>query len=1190
MAANRVPDDSPEEQKIEAALRKGFSQGKGMPPDSVLLRLRTRAGFPSQVTLPDPAIDHGPIVEATPNAGRCGRYQVVGAIAEGGIGLIYQGRDVDLGREVAIKVLRERHRGNDEVLQRFVEEAQIGGQLQHPGIVPVYELGLQGDDQPFFAMKLVRGQTLAALLERRCDPADNRRRFLTIFEQVCQTVAYAHARGVVHRDLKPANVMIGSFGEVQVVDWGLAKVLGRGGIADERRAARRASEPARVDTVRTREGSAHSTVGSVMGTAAYMPPEQARGEVEQLDERSDVFALGAILCEVLTGAPPYVASAGEELLELAASHAIGPCLERLSACGVESELIELVRQCLHGQAAARPRDASLVAARVTAHLGAVEERARAAELEAAEARVRADDEHKARRLTLGLAVAVLAVVAVAGGSWLWLRSAQEARASATDARVQAAMQATAQRRGRAEAMASGAASVALWRDAEAAAEKAQALAADPDTGWELRAQAAQLHEEVAGAATAAAAALQAAERRQELLQQLEAVRLPSYENIDAPDWRQREGVRRDAGYAAAFRGYGVDIDASPIEAAAKVLAGDAQEELAAALDSWAMERRRVRPDASDAWHRLFALADAVDGEDPWRDALRAALAGEKDDLAALRRLAAAPDLGERPPVCANLLGTALGNAGDLAAATAVFNTGRQHHPGDFTLQVNSAQAFELAEPRRWADAARCHQAALALRPGEPQVRYQLAIALACAGNHDEAEVELRKVLQLRPDGRRAHHNLGVVLLRRGELEPAAEAFRAALALAPDGVPHDPEELRDQADTWLRLHRVLIRLGKTEDALAALREVILRSPEHGDYRVWLSVLLHESGQWDEAAVVLNQLAGIDPVRAARARVGMYLKRGDHAAAFAATRELVQLVPDDAAAQSDLVAGAVEAGDLELALAAAERAVALDPKNAEAHYNLGSVHLESGHLEPAIHAYAEAIRLQPDYAKAHCNLGHALRRTGRYRESLRALQRGHELGSVRGDWLYPSADWVRQAERLAALEQHVADALAEVRGEVPGEDWIASAELACDRQLFATGVRLYAKAFAADPGLVAAIRGGHGEAAARAAARALLGTGEDAVAVEAQGRAHLRSRACAWLQTTLDAWRTGLASGDVTAGEVVETLERWQTDGDFAGLRAAGAGASPAAEGAAPDRSLWTEVEALRQEARTHRGGS
>src|SRR5262249_35026853 len=151
--------------------------------------------------------------------------------------------------------LLETHKEKPELVKRFVEEAQIGGQLQHPGVVPVYELGSFADDRPFFTMKLVKGRTLAELLRPRSAPADTLPRLLSIFESVRHTLAYAHARGVIHRDLKPSNVMVGAFGEVQVMDWGLAKVLPQGGVAaDEREKTPKPEVP--VSVIRTaRSGS-----------------------------------------------------------------------------------------------------------------------------------------------------------------------------------------------------------------------------------------------------------------------------------------------------------------------------------------------------------------------------------------------------------------------------------------------------------------------------------------------------------------------------------------------------------------------------------------------------------------------------------------------------------------------------------------------------------------------------------------------------------------------------------------------------------------------------------------------------------------------------------------------------------------------------------------------------------------------
>src|SRR5262249_6974738 len=220
-----------------------------------------------------------------------------------------------------------------------------GGQLQHPGIVPIYELGAFSDRRPYFAMKLVKGRTLSSLLAERPAAAHDLPRYLSIFEAVCQTVAYAHARGVIHRDLKPSNVMVGGFGEVQVMDWGLAKVLGAGGVVDEERTARRAGIEAGVQTGRSGSDADASRAGSVLGTPAYMAPEQARGEVDWLDERSDVFSLGAVLCEILTGLPPYVGRSSGEVLRRAARADLEDAFARLDECGAEPELLALARRC-----------------------------------------------------------------------------------------------------------------------------------------------------------------------------------------------------------------------------------------------------------------------------------------------------------------------------------------------------------------------------------------------------------------------------------------------------------------------------------------------------------------------------------------------------------------------------------------------------------------------------------------------------------------------------------------------------------------------------------------------------------------------------------------------------------------------------------------------------------------------------
>jgi serine/threonine-protein kinase len=361
-----------------------------------------------------------------------GRYTLHGELARGGMGAVIRARDVELGRDLAFKVLLEQHRARPEVVRRFVEEAQIGGQLQHPGIVPVHDLGTLEDHRPFFAMKLVRGRTLSALLAERASPADDLPRFLGIFEQVAQTVAYAHSKGVIHRDLKPANILVGSFGEVQVMDWGLAKVLHRAGDSAEAEAG-----DALIRTVRSEAAADASVAGSVMGTPAYMAPEQARGETDRIDERADVFGLGAILGEILTGRPPFCGASTVEVLGKASRAETSEALARVDACGAEADLIRLAVDCLAGRPEDRPRDAGAVAEAMTGYLANVQHRLRAAELARAEAQARAEEaakrakvERDRRRLTVGLAASLLALTVVAGSSSTYYLQQRQARAAA----------------------------------------------------------------------------------------------------------------------------------------------------------------------------------------------------------------------------------------------------------------------------------------------------------------------------------------------------------------------------------------------------------------------------------------------------------------------------------------------------------------------------------------------------------------------------------------------------------------------------------------------------------------------------------------------------------------------------------------------------------------------------------------
>jgi serine/threonine protein kinase len=234
------------------------------------------------------------------------KYLIVHKVGSGGMGAVYLAQDVDLGRKVAVKVMNVAD-STGALAARMTREARIVALLEHPSIVPIHDVGVLEDGRVFYAMKLVQGKRLDEFADGASSVSD----LLRIFQKICEAVAFAHARGVIHRDLKPENIMVGPFGEVLVMDWGVAKVLDdiRGGTAaDARTAGPLIIEDS--DLIATlplgAAGQPGDTgTGTVIGTPAYMAPEQAMGKTDLLDQLSDVYSLGAILYFLITGRVPF---------------------------------------------------------------------------------------------------------------------------------------------------------------------------------------------------------------------------------------------------------------------------------------------------------------------------------------------------------------------------------------------------------------------------------------------------------------------------------------------------------------------------------------------------------------------------------------------------------------------------------------------------------------------------------------------------------------------------------------------------------------------------------------------------------------------------------------------------------------------------------------------------------------------
>jgi tetratricopeptide (TPR) repeat protein len=681
-----------------------------------------------------------------------GRYSLHEEIARGGIGVIRRGHDRHLGRDVAIKMLRAEHASDPSLVARFLDEAQLTGQLQHPGVVPIYEMGVAGQDEPWFAMKLVQGQTLAALLKARPDPKADRFRFLEIFEQICQTLAYAHNRGVIHRDLKPANVMVGTFGEVQVVDWGFAKVLGE----SPSETAEPPSDRQRIATLRSSSGSSTSLTGSVLGTPSYMPPEQARGDVAEIDARSDVFALGAILCEILTGAPPYAETSARANLALATEGNLDRAFARLDAAEVDPPLQTLARHCLSTAREARPAHAGAVAAAMRAHFAQTEERQRAAELSAAEAKVRELSARRARRLTVMVAILTVALLLGGGAWWLLDRLARErsrreratelwnqlaeARELVGGGSFEGATKLLTQVRREVELSASDERLAASLKDIERSLGRAQILATE--------------------------AGLKAA-REAGFVRSVEELLTRGGDDLDA----------EDVAYQTAFRDLGVEVDhatPSAVEEFIDRLPTAPRAAAIAALDAWLVVRRnrhslrpgpregappresgrgaeppepRRRPDRPDFLH-LVAVVGAVDA-DPWRDRLRNAILDE--DYAALRTLATDPDSHRASPRALCLLATSLARIDERTLARTVLEEGVARHPGDVWIHhlLATLHAGDLRDgpgglrlrrydPSGLARGIEHALTAVALAPKSILLRKHAALLLCLAGRGEEA--------------------------------------------------------------------------------------------------------------------------------------------------------------------------------------------------------------------------------------------------------------------------------------------------------------------------------------------------------------------------------------------------------------------------------------------------------------------
>jgi tetratricopeptide (TPR) repeat protein/serine/threonine protein kinase len=945
-----------------------------------------------------PTIDEPQLLERPGTV--IGPYKLLQQIGEGGMGTVFMAEQTHpVQRKVALKLIKS---GMDsrQVIARFEAERQALALMDHPNIAKVLDAGTTGESEPrplgsgeaasgqaeplpygrgsgrpYFVMELVKGQPIT----KYCDEHHlTPRQRLELFVPVCQAVQHAHQKGIIHRDLKPSNVMICLYDGKpvpKVIDFGVAKAAGP----------------------RLTEHTLFTEFGQVVGTFEYMSPEQAELNQLDIDTRSDIYSLGVLLYELLTGTTPlerkrFKEVAFLEVLRLIREEESPKPSTRLSTTeGLPSiaanrgseprklgglmrgELDWIAMKALDKDRNRRYETASGFALDILRYLA---DEAVQACPPSATYRFRKFARRNKRTLATAalLGVILLGAVGVVAGSMGWVARDRAARQLVVNEIAARALDEADEKQEQGQ-----------WPEALAAVKRAEAALAGGGSE-DLKRTTRERREDL------------------EMVERLEGIRLQERPAKDV----FFDSARTDGEYASAFHEYGFDVESLPAaEAANRLGARGIRAVLASALDDWAIYRRGMPESVGTNWKHLLAVARIVDS-DAFRNRLRDAL--EQQDRNALVKLASEHNVNALPARSLLLLGDALARLGAVAEGVALLTKAQQKLPGDFWINIDLAFHLDATadRPRR---AVEYYRAALAVRPQNASVHSSLGIALYNKGLLDEAIAAFKEAIRLKPDYALAHNNLGNALRDKGLLDEAIAAFNEAIRLKPDyALAHNNlgNALRDKGllnegfaelKTAIRLQPNLAlahaSLGNAlrdkallDEAIAACREAIRLEPDLAWAHDRLGGVLGDKGLLDEAIAAHREAIRLEPDNAEfHHNLGVALTgKGLLDEAVAACREAIRLKPDLAVAHALLGVALQDKGQLDEAIAAHQKAIALKPDYGLAHYNLGNALVEKGKLDDAIACYRKAIRLKPDDVKAHYNLGLALQQKGAVGEAI------------------------------------------------------------------------------------------------------------------------------------------------------------------------------------------------------------
>jgi tetratricopeptide (TPR) repeat protein len=717
-----------------------------------------------------------------------------------------------------------------------------------------------------------------------------------------------------------------------------------------------------------------------MGTPAYMAPEQARGEAA--DARADVFALGGILCAILTGRAPFSGKSSLEVIQRAGAADLGEAHARLDGCGADAELVALCRSCMSPSPAARPKDGRAVADALTAYLDGVQERLRRAELdrvrlagEKVAADLRLAEQRRRFRLTLTLAGAVLLVVVggVVGTTAFVLQRMRNADA------------------------------VAALLDQVAVALPAR----DPARARVLLEEADKRADE--------GGAERWSERRRLLHEDLKV--FEALDKVDQFRWAQVETRRLEpAAVASQLRQALVQFGLSPEsvsveEAAARVSASAVRDRLVNALDWWMRKEKMSEVGVRD-W--LRAVLHAAD-PDPYRDAVRDALL--KNDPKKMADLVGRAEAAEQPSWFVAFLGES--PAIPAERRRELLTLAVRHRTGDLGLfmALGTTYRFNKADAEKQL---RWFQAAAGVAPRNSAAHHCLGAALLHSGRFDDAIPRFRTAIEIDEEYALAHNGLGIALREKGEVDAAIAYLRKAIDLEPKFAAAHTNlgtalYVKRQLDEAIACHRKAIAIdhkdaephtnlgialeakGRLDDAIASHREAIALDPEDARFHSNLSIALRMKGELDEAMECCKNAIDLDPKYAlAHYNLGQALKaKGRLDDAIASWRKAIALDPKYAPAHTNLGIALLGNGQLDKAIKCFRKAIDLDSKLAEPQNSLGNALKNQGKVEEAIACYQKAIEIDPKFAGAHSNLGDALRVKGQLEEAIACCKKAIAL---------------------------------------------------------------------------------------------------------------------------------------------------------------------------------------------------